>query len=210
MDQSHKKNSSEENQLDLAQIFQIIFDFKIIIISIISLSIGWAIYIAQSKPILFKSIALLEIGHYYDAEGKRKDVANIHELIDDLKSEFNYRRKGDLDIFAREQKILQIETQTSSKNDNTLVQELINLTKERHQNIIQNHHQDIQKSLEYSISFLKNEINLIENSLIAKIDGISDENIRIKYELDYDHKIYRLVNNLIPLETKKKINSRFI
>ena len=71
-----QNNSSKKNEVNLNQIFNLILDAKILFISIIILSTAIATYIAVSKPILFNSIAVIELGHYYDSQGNKKQIEN--------------------------------------------------------------------------------------------------------------------------------------
>ena len=160
------------NEINLNQIFHKLLEWKIIIIIVTLLSVIMATYVAKSRPVLFKTSALIEIGEFtqltFDFEDKvsfqLSPIEDANDLIRALKIKFNYANDNNINIYKREANLIQFDTKANFGIGTPLMNELIEYIDTRHKSIVEDYisyQTEIQKT---KIKNKKSELQFYEEA----------------------------------------------
>ena len=182
-------NNIDKNEIDLNQIFHKIIEGKTIIIAVTLLTVIMATIVAKSRPILFQSSALIEIGSFYkeaDEDSKKtlnqiSPIESSESLIRALKIQFNYANNENINISQREANLIQVDTIKTIDQGTPLIKSVLEYILKRHGNVVENYntqHINIQKTrienIDASINFNQKLLNIeIESNkglIIARFD----------------------------------------
>jgi hypothetical protein len=213
------KKTLQDDQVDLNQIFKKLLRAKKTILGVTLLFVFLAGIIAQSRPSLTNSIALIEIGHYYDFNGKKAKLDTVDNLVDDLKLQFNYRKNMEIDIFARESNLIQAETTSSNSDGKLFLEELSNFIIEKHNQFYKNYRNNVEKLQKTKIENISARIDFYNKKIVyAELQDIQNEilDLDIKIKLrrhqiitlanEYYHELINATSPSIEKQKKNLIN----
>ena len=165
-----KDNSNfKKTEINLNDIFHKLLDAKILVIFITFLSVAFSIYISKNSPVLFKSSALIEIGQFVSinlddssSDGlinyKKLPIEETEDFVRALRIHFNYTKNQDIDIFARDSNIVQIDTENLEGVGTPLLNEVLEYSRNRHKTIADSYTSQMIKIMETEIENLNSTI----------------------------------------------------
>ena len=178
-----KDNSNfKKTEINLNDIFHKLLDAKKLIIFITFLSVAFSIYNAKNLPVIFKSSALIEIGQFVSmnlddssSDGlikyKKMPIEKTEDFVRALKIQFNYTKNEDIDIFARDSNIVQIETENLEGLGIPLLKEVLEYSQIRHKAIADNYTSRIIKIKETEVGNLNSSIKFNKELLDIEIQS---------------------------------------
>jgi len=166
-----KQSLSVEGEIDLKEIFKILFESKKLIISTIFIfTFISIIYITTLKP-SFSSSTLVEIGYFEMPGGTEELIETPSKLSENLKVDLIYKSM-DQDLFNSliieplENKLIRFElTSKSSETNIQLLSSIINYIDERHKQLSRSVNSQKKNLLNNQIDSLKLEIEYIKSKL---------------------------------------------
>jgi len=165
-----KNNIDKESEIDLYKFFHILLNGKRTIILVTLLSVTLAVFLANSRPTLYKSVALVEIGQYYNLKGEKDYIENSNELVSALTIKFNYTDNEDVALYALGKDLIQVETTTFLNQGPPLLKKVVEFIENRHS---------------YVVNKYKSQNLLIQNSKIKELDSTLKFNTELlKLELE--------------------------
>lgn len=206
--------NTKASEIDLNQIFHKLLEGKIIIIVITLLLVIMSAFVANSRPILFQSSAIIKIGNYeptdmhiWTGDRNSKEMTNqsldmltnyqfqiedSKNLIRALQFRFNYENNKNINIFQRDTNIIQVETKATIGEGSLLLNDVFEYIFKRHQRIVDNYNSQ-------QIQILKTKIENL-NSSIENINS-SIENRNSSIEIDFLEKIKLLERRIEKINT---------
>jgi capsular polysaccharide biosynthesis protein len=187
MQNNNPNDYLQEDEIDLKEIFKLLINSKklIVVITLFFTTLG-AIYSFQKTPI-FKSTALIEIGHYVlnstDRPNRSLTIEPSKTLIKELTIKFNHKQNA-LDINSDklvinflEDRLIQIShTSSSSATSNNLLSLIMEYIENRHSLLLSNLSQKTKNQLTYKIESITDQIEYSNSELLTQYE---DKKIRI-------------------------------